>query len=153
MMSAVGSQWSVVSVGGRVSCLLLSAFCLLGCSVPNLEPADCTQARDVVREFYSFHFGNETTFSAENLEKRKQFLTPDFYQRLKNSEQRLDPFTLTNDPPKAFRVGECQMAESGVRFNVLLFWKTDTRTEQRPVTIGAENIDNKWRIARVDNDR
>ena len=136
------------------SCLLLIANCLLlSCSVPNLEPTNCIQARDIVREFYSFHFGNEMIFSVENLGKRKRFLTPDFYDRLKGSEPRLDPFTLTEDPPKAFRVGECQLKEDGVRFNVLLFWKTDTSTDQRSITVGARKIDDKWQISSVENDR
>ncbi|PYS92075.1 MAG: hypothetical protein DMF62_01295 [Acidobacteria bacterium] len=129
-------------------CILHFAFCI-GCSIPNLEPTDCIQARDIVREFYSFHFGNDMNFSAENLERRRRFLTTDLYERLKSEEQKGDPFTRTSDLPKAFRVGECRVVESGVSFNVLLFWKTDTRTEQKSINVLAENIGDKWLIAWV----
>lgn len=149
-MKAVASgQLSVFSFA-RLLCVVV-AFNALACSVPNLEPADCIQARDVVRKFYSFHFANDMTFSRENLEKRRQFLTPDFYERLKTEEQHFDPFTQTSDLPKAFRVGECRVGESGVRFSVLLFWKTDTRTEQRSINVEVENIDDGWRIASVED--
>ena len=130
---------------------LLLAACMTACSIPNLETSDCVQARDTVREFYSFHFGNDMTFSAENLEPRKKFLTRDFLQRLENDNPKVDPFTLTSDEPKAFRVGDCRITESGVELDVLLFWKTDARTEQRSIKVDAENIGDKWQIAVVKN--
>lgn len=131
-------------------CLMLSGLCsAAGCSIPNLEPPECTGARDVVREFYSFHFGNGLTYTADDLEKRSQFLTPDLYQRLTSEDKQVDPFTLTDDPPKAFRVGACEVTDSGVRFDVLLFWKTDTRTEQRPIHVVASNTEGRWLIASI----
>lgn len=152
MRIVVGVQWSVVSLCGRLTCLLLSAFCLLSCSIPNLEQPECDQARDVAREFYSFHFGNEMAFSVESLEKRKFYLTPRLYEGLKASPPAADPFTRTDDLPKAFRIGECKVIEPGRRvgFNVLLFWKTDIRTEQRAIDVEAENIDGKWLIDSID---
>lgn len=116
-----------------------------------MEQPDCIQSRDVVREFYSLHFGNDLTFSNENLEKRKPYLTPGFYESLRQSPPAVDPFTRTDDLPKAFRVGECRVKEANrrVAFNVLLFWKTDTRTEQRAITIEAENAGGEWLIDSV----
>lgn len=151
MRAVVGGRWSVISRTGIVACLLLSAFCLLSCSIPNLGEPDCEAARDSVREFYSLHFANEMTFSAENLEKRKQFLTAELYERLKNEQQGGDPFTLTSDHPKAFRVGDCKVIEPGkrTRFQVLLFWKDDFRSEQRPITVEVENAGGKWLIRSV----
>jgi hypothetical protein len=126
---------------------------LLACSVPNLDEPDCTQARDVVREFYSFHFGNDMIYSAENLEKRKTFLTPRLFESLRNSPPPVDPFTQTDDMPKAFKVGECRVKERNrrVEFHVNLFWKTDTRTEQRPIKVEAEKVDDKWLIDTIDD--
>ena len=148
MKSQVGGQWSGISLCGRVSCLLLAAYCLMACSIPNLEPADCTQARDVVREFYSFHFGNDMTFSNENLEIRRTYLTQRFLVDLRDHPPSVDPFTRTDDQPKAFRVGECRVKDAGrrVAFNVLLFWKTDTRTEQQPISVEAVHSGDKWLI-------
>jgi hypothetical protein len=131
---------------------LLVAYCsLLSCSLPNLEPVECTEARTQVREFYSFHFGNDMRFSEENLKLREQFLTREFADRLRQRESEADPFTLTSDHPKAFRVGECTILEPGkrVRFDVLNFWKTDTQSIQRSITVETVNEDGKWSIDTV----
>ena len=129
--------------------LLLTLPLLVSCSVPNLESPDCTTAKTPVREFYSFHFGNDMTFSVENLERRKEYLTPEFYDSLRQSSPSVDPFTRTDDLPKAFRVGECRPAQSGVQFDVLLFWKTDTRTEQRSIRVNAAERGGKWLVSGV----
>ena len=92
----------------RFACLLLTAYCLLACSVPNLETPACVESRDIVREFYSFHFGNGLAFSPESLRQRERFLTSGFSSRLATQPEGPDPFTTgTTDFPKAFRVGEC----------------------------------------------
>ena len=150
MKAVISSRWSVVGA----CCLLIAAFCLLGCSIPSLEPPECDQARDVIREFYSFHFGNDMVLSDVELEKRRAFLTPRLYTELKGKAGR-DPFTLhPDDPPKAFRASACFVAEPGrrVRLNVLLFWKTDTRTEEQTIGVEAENIDGRWLIDSVRRD-
>lgn len=152
MKLAVG-RWRL-TVGGRVAaslCLLLTAYCQLNCSIPNLEKPECTEARNTVREFYSFHFGNEMQFTKENLELRKRFLTHEFFDKLNGGAQSIDPFTNTADLPKAFRVGECNVIEPGKRtdFQVLLFWKTNERSEQRSVHAEAVKIDDKWLIDNV----
>ena len=138
--------------GSVTICSLLTAFCLLSCSVPNLEPVECDQARDVVRELYSAHFGNNLAYASDDLEKRRMHLTPRFIESLRG-EPTIDPFTQTTDQPKAFRVGECRIIEPGrrVAFELLLFWKTDTRTEQRAINVEAENVGDKWLVDNVTN--
>lgn len=152
MRSAVSGQRSAVSGrNGILICLLLIAYFVQACSIPNLETPDCTAARNVVREFYSFHFGNDMKFSQENLILREKFLTPEFAGRLRNENPSTDPFTLTADTPKAFRVGACTASEPEKRaaFEVLLFWKTDTYSEQRSLKVDAVNAGDKWRIDKV----
>ena len=146
-------EWPVTSSFVRMLCLLLSAVCLVGCSIPNLEAPECTASRDEVREFYSLHFGNDMTFSPEHLEARKAYLTPQFYDQLKDAQTIGDPFTQTEDLPKAFRVSECRVVEPGkhTSLKVLLFWKTDTRSEQRPIQVESVNINGKWLVDSVAN--
>ncbi|MEP6703709.1 MAG: hypothetical protein ABJB34_02780 [Acidobacteriota bacterium] len=93
------------------------------------------------------------TYSIENLEKRKRFLSPHLFESLRDSTPASDPFTRTSDVPKAFRVGECRVIERArrVSFNVLLFWKTDTRTEQRAIAVDTQNIDGKWLIDSIED--
>src|SRR5688572_2157909 len=153
MKAVVSGHWSEVSSCGTMIGLLLIALCTqLSCSVPNLESPDCDQARDVVRELYSSHFGNNQAFASEDLEKRKMHLTARFLESLRGGPP-IDPFTRTSDQPKAFRVGECRIVEPGrrVAFELVLFWKTDTRTEQRAINVEVENVGNKWLIDSVTN--
>ncbi len=133
-------------------CLLLAACSSLGCSVPNLEKPECTAARETVKEFYSFHFGTDMKFTRENSQQREKFLSRELAANLsKKDESATDYFTATNDYPKAFRVGGCEVIEPDrrVNFEVLLFWKTDTRSEQREIHVEAVKENDKWLLDKV----
>ena len=149
MKQMVNGPGSAAGFFVRLFGLLLLALCLLGCSLPNLEEPDCTKARDIVREFYSFHFGNDMHPTAENIALREKFLTPAFVARLNAlPTTTIDPFTNTEEFPKAFRVGECKVLEPGqsVRFGVLLFWKDDVKSQQRPVFTSVRKENGNWLI-------
>ena len=154
MRTVASGRWSVVGWRRTVFiCLLLAAYCQLACSIPNLERPQCTAGRDVVKRFYSFHFGNEMIPSLENLKTREKFLTGELFQDLSTStEQKKDYFTGTDDYPRAFRVGECRAdTEDKVTLQIVLLWRTDTRTEQKEVQAEAVNRDGKWLINKVFN--
>ena len=154
MRRVVSGRWSVFSSCERLSCFLLIASCvLLSCSVPNLEEQDCREARDVVREFYSFHFGNDMHPSADNVRLREKYLTGRLKDNLLTAPATdLDYFTATSDLPKAFRVGGCTVNTPGqtVNFDVLLFWKDDKRTEQKHISVAVRKENDKWLIDMVD---
>src|SRR5436190_6928056 len=89
-----------------ILCILHCALCISSCSVPNLEKPQCTAARDAVKRFYSFHFGNDMHPSPENLKARESFLTSELISSLSTSTETVrDYFTATEDYPKAFRIG------------------------------------------------
>jgi predicted Fe-S protein YdhL (DUF1289 family) len=137
-------RWSVV--GALV--FAIASACLLGCSIPNLDQPECTESRDTVREFYSWYL-------ATDAEKREK--APDMFEKyvasdtFASADGTSDRFFLTNDSPKAFRVGECKVVEPGKRttFEVLLFWKDDTRSEQRSIHVETEKRQSKWLITKV----
>jgi len=133
--------------------LLFSVFCFLSCSIPNLEKPECTAARQTVREFYSFHFGGDMKLSKENLQKRERFLTDELKQNLAaQAESAKDYFTTTDDYPKAFRVGECEVLDDNKTvFQIVLFWKDDTRSEQREIKVETVKQNDKWLIDKVEN--
>jgi hypothetical protein len=135
--------------------LLPFAFCLFifACSIPNLEKPECTEARDAVREFYSFHIGNDIKPSAENLKLREKFLSKKLLETLSVSkETEKDYFTATPDYPRAFRVGSCEVVSPDKTvLGVLLFWRDDTRSEQREVKVEAVRENEKWVIDKVSN--
>ena len=129
-------------------CFLLSALCLFSCSVPNLEKPECTEARLTIKEFYSLHFGNEMKPSEEYLVKREKYLTENVkFFISKTLQEKHDYFTLTEDYPKAFRIGECEVVESNKTvFQVVFFWKDDTRSEQREARVEVIKENGKWLI-------
>jgi len=141
----------------NVKSYLLFTFCFLlftcaACSVPNLEKPECTAARQTVKEFYSLHFGNDMQPSEDYLRKREKFLTADWKNFIsKNLSGKQDYFTsTTEDYPKAFRIGECQAAnENKTVFQVIFFWKDDTRSEQRETRVEAVKENGKWLINRI----
>ena len=134
------------------------AFCIFlfqfsdGCSIPNLEKPECTAARQTVREFYSYHFGNDMKPSAENLRQREKFLTGELKRTLETrSDGKTDYFSATDDYPKAFRVGGCEVIdENKTVFEVLLFWKDDARSEQRSINVEVVRQTDKWLINQVE---
>jgi hypothetical protein len=143
---AVGSRRA-----GKLPCLLLTAYCLLACGIPNLETPACVESRDIVREFYSYHFGNGLGFSADSLKQRERFLTPGLVSQFAKVADGTDPFTTgTTDFPKAFRVGECKEISNGqTAFQVLLFWRDDNRTEQKTINVETVRTGDKWLINRI----
>lgn len=152
MKSFVLRQSLAVSCRKIKFCLLLMACCLLpACSMPNLEKPECTAARQTVKEFYSFHFGNDMRMSPENLRQRERFLSGDLKKNLlAQPESQTDYFTRTEDYPKAFRIGECEVVnENKTDFQVVLFWKNDERNEQREVKVEAVKENEKWLIDKV----
>lgn len=132
--------------------LFFVAAASIGCGVPNLETPDCTAARTTIREFYSFHFGNEMHFSADELNKRRRFLSPGLVSQLSTAPAGADPFTTgTEDFPKAFRAGECKEVSAGrLRFNVLLFWKDDVRTEQKAIKVEMLKLGDGWVVDKIE---
>lgn len=129
----------------------LLTLCVSSCSIPNLEEPPCIESRDSIRQFYSFHFGNDMKPSAENLKLREKFLTPELVKTLTASnETAVDHFTATSDYPKAFRVGECKAINpTKTEFQVILFWRDDTRSEQKEVAVTAVKMGDNWLIDKV----
>ena len=153
MTSVVGGRWSVICVWANVMlfCLLLTAVCQLSCSIPNLERTECVDARDVVKRFYSFHFGNDMSPSTGQLKLQEGFLTPELVEQLSATpESHHDYFTASENYPKAFRVGACKDASPGhVSMQVLLFWKDDKISMQKEVQVDLLKQNEIWRINKV----
>ena len=142
------------SIRSLVALLVTMSLLLTGCltgSIPNLEKPECTESRDVVKKFYSYHFGNEMKFSADGLKRREKFLSPEFVATVAGSKEGSDPFTTgSDDIPKAFRVGECrEISPERTESNVLLFWRTDDRTEQREIKVEAVDKNDTWLVNKV----
>jgi hypothetical protein len=121
--------------------------------MPNLEAPECTESRGVVKELYSYHFGNDMKFSPENLRQREKFVTPEYYKSLQNLQTINDVFTTNStDFPKAFRVGKCEVVDPAkTNIEVLLFWKNDARSEQKAINVEVVKQGDKWLVNKIFN--
>ena len=127
------------------------SFFAYGCSIPNLEKPECTEARDAVKQFYSFHFGNDMHPSAENLKMRERFLTPKLYERLSNqSPGAVDYFTGSDNYPRTFKIGACRANNhTDTDFNLQIYWRDDSATVQKTILVNAVEIKSEWKIDSV----
>src|SRR5262245_28727921 len=113
MKAVVSRRWPVV----RNLAFFFVSLCLAACSIPNLDPSECTESRDVVKEFYSWYFATDAANRDKSPEMFDKFVSPG----TRAATNDVDPFVLTNDFPKAFRIGECKVLQPGkeTQFEVL----------------------------------
>jgi len=149
------SGFPSVSICVHLWTKILVVFSLLylaaACSVPNLESATCVESRNALREFYSFHFGNNMSFTPDDLRARERFLTPEFAEKLRGSREGTDPFTTgADDIPKAFRAGDCrEISPERTAIEVVLFWKDDTRSEERKINVEMAKRGDVWLVDNI----
>lgn len=135
----------------RTAIIICAVLASISCSVPTLESAACTDAKMLAKEFYSQHFAGDMKNSPENLALRAKFLTPEFQTAAAAAIPQVDFFTTGDeDFPKAFRIGGCEpLGSDRVRVEVLLFWRTDTRSEQRAINVEIVNDSTGWKVDKV----
>ncbi len=129
-------------------------FILSGaCRIPNMTSPQCIEARDAVKEFYSFHFGNDMRPTPENLKLRERFLTPDLAKSLEIAPPTsTDYFTATDQAPKTFKIGKCESQDAThATLQVQLYWRDDIETVQKEVHAEAVKTGDKWLISKVTN--
>jgi len=135
-------------------CLLTFYLCLSACSIPSLESPDCAAARDGVKEFYSFHFGNDMSVSSDNLKARQRFLTPEFFGTLSSQgDTSVDPFTKADTPPKTFKIAKCiQEGSDKADVAVQIYWRYETgKVDQRELHVETIKSGDTWLINKVSN--
>ncbi len=135
----------------RYFLLIFLALFVSSCKIPTIESQDCLDARAAVREFYSYHFDGDMALSEKELDKLQKYMTPETVKELRGQETENDVFTTnTNDYPKAFRIGDCKLiSPDKAEMSVLLFWRTEERTEQREINVEARKINDKWLFNKV----
>ena len=92
-------------------------------------------------------------FSQENLKLREKFLSAEYLKSLQSIQNDADIFTTNGkDFPKTFRVGGCKVVDTNkTNVEVIFFWKTDTRTEQKIIHAETVNENGKWLINKIEN--
>lgn len=138
----------------RVFCIFSFAFLFAafsGCSIPNLEAPECSDSRDAVKRFYSFHFAHDMAHTPENLSQRKPYLTDRLFNSLWAATSIPgDHFTASSEFPKAFRVGECKVqSPEKTTFQVLMLWHDDTSSDQKEIAVEMLKQGDKWLVDSV----
>ena len=136
---------------GHLWLVLILILGTTGCSILNLESPACTESKNALREFYSYHFGNEMKFSAAGLKQREKYLSPEFAKTVASAQEGTDPFTTGSDGiPKTFRVGDCrELSPEHTKVSVLIFWRSDDRTEQREIWVEARDRNDTWLVNNI----
>ena len=151
MRTVVSRQSSIISSRRWMFvCLLLTAFGTLSCSIPNLESTECSQARDNIKQFYSWYLGTDADIRSKHPEIHDKYISSAFTSAAADWE--VDHYVLTNNFPKSFRVGSCKAPDAQhVEFQVLLLWRDDTNTIQKEVKVMAERQNDSWKITHIGN--
>lgn len=125
--------------------LNVSVF-IFGCGAPSLESTNCSSAREAGKRFYSFHFANDMGPTREGLRARQRYLTPRYFEMLSAGEASdLDPFTMTREYPRTFKVGECrELSPTDVDLQIQLYWKDDEKTVQQEVIANMVSHGDEW---------
>ena len=131
-------------------CLLLIASCLSGCSIPNMQSQQCSEASDNVKEFYSWYLGTDADQRRPEV-FRKYVLAGLPSEKPGTGET--DPFYLSPKPPTTFKVGKCEMVDdTHANIQVQLYWRYDDRnTDQREVYADTVKSGDVWQIEKIEN--
>ncbi|MGE3467999.1 MAG: hypothetical protein AB7J13_13840 [Pyrinomonadaceae bacterium] len=89
--------------------------------------------------------------SPEGLELRRPFLTRAHFELLSDiGDMEKDPFTMSGDFPRTFKIGECyQKSATNVDLQVQIYWRDDESTEQREVVANMVEVDGRWLLDSV----
>lgn len=134
-------------------CYLLFIFvCVIAsCGVPNLESSQCTEARDSVKQFYSWLLATDTDQRGE----RQDIYNKHISAGLRNSfigKPEAEIYFLSNDFPKTFKVGSCKASEDQtVTLQMQIYWRDDVKTTQREFYVEAVKQGEGWLINKIFN--
>jgi hypothetical protein len=148
-----------------IATLLLLAQPLASAGVRGQQPS----AASAVNSFYRFHLSHNMDFSARNIQLRRRWLTPEFYQLLLNKIKQQaayskahpdevpdydgDPFTDSQEYPDSFRVGKQVMDGERAKVTVTLFWsaRTTRGRDKRDIVVEAVPGPTGWLINDIIN--
>ena len=128
-----------------------------------------TSATTAVNAFYRFHLSHNKDFTARNIQLRRRFLTPEFYQLLLNEVKRHsayskahpdevpdydgDPLTDSQEYPDSFRAGAQAMDGARAKITVTLLWsaRTSRGKDKRDIVVVAVQGASGWLIDDIIN--
>jgi len=130
-----------------ILCISHFAFCIAACSIPSLESQQCAEARDSVKDFYSWYLGTDAKTRTQQQTTYDRFIAPGFQT---SATDDLDPFFLSPTMPTTFKIGKCDVDnDSRVSIQVQLYWRYESKTDQKEVYAEVARSGDKWLIEKV----
>lgn len=122
---------------------------LNSCSIPNLEAPQCSEARDTVKEFYSWYLGTDADMRSRQRVVYDRFVSPTFRTDNAGAD---DPFFRSSTLPTTFKIGKCESTtDSKARMQVQLYWREDGKTDQKDVFTELTKTGERWLIDKVES--
>lgn len=88
---------------------------------------------------------------AENLKLREKFLTARYYSIVSAvTDADTDPFTMTREFPRTFKIGECiEASPTSVDLQIQLYWRDDQQTVQQEIMTNVVKENDDWFVDSV----
>jgi hypothetical protein len=132
-------------------CLLLTAYCQLSCSIPNMESQQCSEARDSVKEFYSWYLGTDAEQRKKQPEIYKKYIAE--RSQLNASGAGIDPFFNSETAPTTFKIGQCEAVDdSHTNIQVQLYWRySEQKVDQKELYVDTIKNGDRWQIEKIES--
>lgn len=134
---------------------------MLGCVLFAAPARGASQApgaadpQTVANEFYKYHFSHDMSFTAETLQPRARWLTPELreacraYFALPSDPEEVpdidgDPFTGSQEYPDTFSTGPAQVTGATARVPLTFTWKQDRHSTTSAAVL--KQINGQWLI-------
>ena len=130
-------------------CLMLIACCVSSCSMPSLETPQCNEARDSVKEFYSWYLGTDAEMRSRQRDFYDRYVSRTFDPAQRDG---LDAFFLSDTTPTTFKVGKCEVTDdTHAKVQVQLYWRQERKTDQKEIYVKTVKSEDTWLIESVDS--
>lgn len=130
-------------------CALIAAIGQSACSIPNLESQPCSDARESVRQFYSWYIGTDPEDRAKQPEVFQRYISPNLTAG-SAADPVQDRYFLDETTPTTFKVGVCkQLSEQSVEMQVQLYWRQASKVTQKEVHVEVAKTPGSWLIEKV----
>jgi hypothetical protein len=123
-------------------------------------------AAATVAAFYKLHLSNNTSFTRENIMRKRRWLAPELYKLMLNEFRREDawvkenpdqvpyftgdPFTNSQEHPSSYRTGQAEVTGNNAKVDVTLSWTEGGNTvDTRKITVMLRKHGSKWLISNI----
>jgi len=132
-------------------CILDCALCIISCSIPAIESADCSAAREVTKRYYSLAIGGDLADQPDSLRQIKQLQAPGFSVGGTQISGGRDPYNFSLVTPSSSRVDECADLGNGkVTNDVTVIWRHNDQNYLRKDKVTLARSGDTWLIEHID---